>query len=457
MDLTLKLLTAILMYFVLAPILGLLCHRLQWLEKAVVAFMILVLLPMHPAKSGFYLFPLPYLRTWLNGYEILFIYPLCLAIIISGALRHRSRLLDSVSLPLLISLIALFISNLVSATFSVAPFLSFQQVFRLGQMFLFVLGLSAFLRTDKEIKFLVHCLVALLLYLDIQFIDLRWIHKRYVFQEVLHKNMTGLFCYTLALIALTPRGRSENDPIKNYFAIIGLIGLMAAAQTQSRAATLFALATLVTSIIRRFRLKQSIKIVIYQVLFLCLVVPIVALSIKTGGNRFFSERTKALNSASDATRARMIQDSLSVASRHWVFGAGPNTFGPYISGLELKSKTLLEESLEGGSDSHSIQQAGITENFYYLFLAENGAFGLLAIVIFLLSPLIVALKSIFQFPRHHLAPLQLSLSLVLVFFPLHLKNERLFMFVPGLCLYLLMALLACAGARVMRKDSILQP
>jgi hypothetical protein len=292
----------------------------------------------------------------------------------------------------------LFYLFCLSASFSIffAQFPNYVMMAALKTVELTLVGTAAynFIRTDRDLKFLVNCMAWTMAWQLIVGLKEKYIHHIYqVYGTFEHQNSLSTFTTMIGLVflgvALAPKQEKSNWFLWVYIFCAFIV------QSALSRGSLFTFAIGTVIVITLSLMDRVTKRRVYVLVGLVAVAVIgLAFTMDTLVERFKGD--KQYNNESEKTR-----EMLNVASRNMVrdhpLGVGWNNYGKMINWPNHYGEHIDAYNRSVGNTVDLTYQKGISESLYYLILAENGYLSLVLFIAFYSLFLFMNLRAAWTF------------------------------------------------------------
>ena len=340
---------------------------------------------------GLTLHPFLY-RSHARGYHFYFIVLPAVALIFAKLFK---RWRDVKVVPPGMWLFYLFCLSACSSIF-VAQFPTYVIMAALKTVELTLVGTAAynFIRTDRDLKFLVNCMAWTMAWQLVVALKLKYVHHIYqVYGTFEHQNSFSTFTTMIGLVflgvALAPKEKRSN-----WFLWVYVFCAFMVQSALSRGSLFtFALGTVI--VVALSLIDQVTKRRVYVLLGLASVAVIgLAFTMDTLKERFTGDRQ--YNIESEKTREMLNEASRAMVRDH-PFGVGWNNYGRMINWPNHYGEHIDAYNRSVGNTVDVKEQKGISESLYYLILAENGYLSLVLFIAFYSLFLLMNLRAALTF------------------------------------------------------------
>jgi hypothetical protein len=290
----------------------------------------------------------------------------------------------------------LFYLFCLSASFSIffAQYPTYVLMAALKTVELTLVGVAAynFLRTDRDLKFMVNCLACTMAWQLIVVLKMKYVHHIYqVYGTFEHQNSLSTFTTMIGLVflgvALAPKEKKSNWFLWVYIFCAFIV------QSALSRGSLFTFAFGTVVVVALSLIDRVTKRRIYVTLGLGAVALIgLAFTLDTITARFHDYGTE---------ESKRTRDMLNEASRAMVrdhpFGVGWNNYGKMINYPNHYGENIDAWQRKNGNPVDPLYQKGISESLYYLILAENGYISLVLFIAFYSLFLFMNLRAAWTF------------------------------------------------------------
>jgi hypothetical protein len=382
------------MYCVFAPAVGFLIRksaRAQRITFAIMCFMTTGGI-FEANEWGLTLAPFLY-RSHARGYHFYFIILPAVALIFAKVFTKWREV------KLVPPGMWLFYLFCLSASFSIifAEFPTYVIMAALKTVELTLVGTAAynFIRTDRDLKFMVNCMAWTMAWQLVVGLKLKYIHHVYqVYGTFEHQNSLSTFTTMIGLVFLGVALAPKQDK-SNWFLWVYIFCAFIVQSALSRGSLFtFALGTMIVVALSLF--DRVTKRRVYVLLGLTSVAVIgLAFTMDTLKERFVGD--KNYNLESEKTREMLNNASRAMARDH-PFGVGWNNYGRMINSRAHHYGDEIDAwQLKWSNQVDPTYQKGISESLYYLILAENGYLSLVLFIAFYSLFLIMNLRAAWTF------------------------------------------------------------
>ena len=363
--------------FGMAPVIGFLIRNSQRGQR--IAFAVLCFMTtggiLNAAEWGLTLSAFEY-RSHARGFHFYFIVIPALTVIFAKGF-HRWR-----EVKLVPPGMWLFYTFCISAMLSIvfAEFPTYVLMAALKTLELTLIGTAAynFLRSDRDLKFLIHCMACTMAWQLIVVLKLKYIHGVYqVYGTFEHQNSLSTFTTMIGLVFLGA-GLAPKQEKSNWFLCAYVCCAFIVQSALSRGSLFtFALGTVI--VIALSLIDRITKRRVYVMLSLSAVAIVgLAFALDTIIARF----DDPANLESKNTR-KMLNEASRAMVRDHPLGVGWNNYGRMINWPYRYGDHIDAYNLKWGNKVDHTYQKGISESLYYLILAENGYLSLILYVAFM--------------------------------------------------------------------------
>jgi hypothetical protein len=354
------------MYCMAAPALGFLIRNSQRGQRITFAVMCFMTTGgiLQANEWGLTLSPFLY-RSHARGYHFYFIV-LPAVVLIFAKIFHRWREVKLV--PPGMWIFYLFCLS-ASASIIVAEFPTYVIMAALKALEISLIATAAynFIRTDNDLKFLIHCMACTMAWQFIVALKLKYLNGVYqVYGTFEHQNSLSTFTTMIGLVFLGA-GLAPKQEKSNWFLCAYVFCAFIVQSALSRGSLFtFALGTVIVvalSLIDRITKRRM-----YVMLSLSVVAAVgLVFALDTIVKRF----DDPANLESKNTR-KMLNEASRAMVRDHPMGVGWNNYGRMINHPYRYGDHIDAYNKQWGNNVDRSYQKGISESLYYLILAENG-------------------------------------------------------------------------------------
>jgi hypothetical protein len=374
-----------------APIIGFLIRNSQWAQRATFGLMCFMTTGgiLNAADWGLTLSAFEY-RSHARGFHFYFIVLPAIALIFAN-IFNRKR--DVKFLPPGMLLFYLFcVSASLSIIVAEFPTYVLMAALKTVELTLIVIATYNFIRTDKDLKFLIHCMAVTMAWQVIVCLKLKYIDGIYqVYGTFEHQNSLSTFTTMIGLVFLGA-GLAPKEEKSNWF-LCAFVFCAFIVQSALSRGSLFTFAVGTVIVVVLSLIDRITKRRMYVMLSLGAVAAIgLAFTLDTIVARF----NDSYNLESKNTRKMLNEASRNMVADH-PFGVGWNNYGRMINHPYRYGDHIDAYHLSVGNKIDKTYQKGISESLYYLILAESGYLALILYVGFFALFLIWNLRAAFTF------------------------------------------------------------
>jgi hypothetical protein len=364
------------LYGFVAPLAGLLMRNSQKAQRAAFAVMCFMTIGgiMNHMELGLTLSPFLY-RSHARGYHFYFIVLPALALIFAQAFSRWKEV------KLLPPGFWLFYVFCFSASFSIffAEYPTYVLMAAFKTVELSVIGIASynFIRTDKDLKFLLNCMAWTIAWQLVVILKQKYIHGVYqVYGTFEHQNSLSTFTTMIGLVFLgAALGPKESK--SNWFLWAFIFAAVIVQSSLSRGSlAMFALGTIVVIVMGMFDAITKRRVYVLSALTFVGVVGL-AFTMDTIMARFGDYG----NEESKRTRDMLEQAAWSMVKDH-PMGVGWNNFGRMINHPFHYGDHIDAWQRANGNPVDPNYQKGISESLYHLTMAESGYITVVILVAF---------------------------------------------------------------------------
>ncbi len=383
------------LYGVFAPAVGYLIHkspRAQRITFGIMCFMTAGGI-FQANEWGLTLAPFLY-RSHARGYHFYFIILPAVALIFA---KIFTKWREVKLVPPGMWLFYLFCLS-ASSSIVIAEYPTYVIMAALKTVELTLVGTAAynFIRTDRDLKFMVNCMAWTMAWQLVVALKLKYIHHVYqVYGTFEHQNSFSTFTTMIGLVFLGAALAPKEDKSNWFLWVYVFCAFMVQSALSRGSLFTFALGTAI--VIALSLIDQVTKRRVYVLVGLAAVTLIgLAFTMDTLVERFKGD--KQYNNESEKTREMLNEASRMMVHDH-PLGVGWNNYGRMInSGPGHHYGDLIDNyNRSVGNTVDPSYQKGISESLYYLILAENGYLSLILFVGFFSLFLFMNLRAAWTF------------------------------------------------------------
>lgn len=432
----LKIFIGVVLYFVVAPVYGLLCSsRPKWITMnlGITAFFTTIA----ASRWTLQVMSVEWYRGHTRGFEINFLVALSMSSIIAMMInrQYKVKLIPpGMGMYLLfIAMSSLSIVNAVDKSFTLMA------IFKFSSMgLIFVMAFNA-IRTAKDLRVLQNAIALALIWQFLLVLKLKYVDGVYRAQGAFpHSNNLGMYAYMTGLYMLGVIQQSK--PKFSRFVLLAVAYICAVALalvTISRASFVAAIlgsAVLMglSVIIRPAAKKIAVAI--------ALMIPVV-LGVAVVSDQLIARSTQDAETTGEGTfrgalekqaQAMLYEEPLGIGWNNFCLATNPldGRYAPILDAYFVEARGYLPTHVEG-------EQSALIENLYWMILGETGYPAFFVFVGFLLLFFSYVVRTIFYFRTSELGASPLALAVVLPVLYLHSYVERILVDTPVLVMFLL--------------------
>ncbi len=290
----------------------------------------------------------------------------------------------------------LFYAFCVSASFSffVAEYPTYvlMAAFKTVELTLVGTAVYAFLREERDLKFLLNCMAWTMTWQLFVVLKLKYVNHIYqVYGTFEHQNSLSTFTTMIGLVLLGV-ALGPKDKKSNWFLWAFIVCAAIVQSTLSRGSlAMFAVGTVIVILLSLF--DRVTRRRVYTLIGLTAIAAIgLALTLDTIVARFHDSG----NEESKRTRDMLQEAAFAMVQDH-PLGVGWNNFGRMINHPYNYGNHIDDWQRSNGNPVDPAYQKGISESLYHLILAENGYLSLALFLLFIAWTLFLNLRAAVMF------------------------------------------------------------